>query len=143
MLKVPTDAPRDLDHMFDYQLTVLNFIRLDDEEMETESTQVPITTVFITLAELEYQTNIDALEWVRHSNPTAAPNLICVYMGPKYEVPSNGKSSSAPKERGTLLRRLGESWLQPCRHLIQRLLLLLFMRKKGMCLPRHVPTWWW
>jgi len=40
MLKVPTDAPRELAHLYDYQLTVLNSIRLDDEEMEAESTQV-------------------------------------------------------------------------------------------------------
>lgn len=40
MLKVPTDAPPDLAHLYDYQLTVLNSIRLDDEEIEADSGQV-------------------------------------------------------------------------------------------------------
>jgi len=37
MLKIPTDAPRELAHLFDYQLTMLNSIRVDDEGMEMES----------------------------------------------------------------------------------------------------------
>jgi hypothetical protein len=40
MLRVPTDAPQDLQHLFNYQLTVLNSIRVEDEELEAESGQV-------------------------------------------------------------------------------------------------------
>jgi hypothetical protein len=37
MLKVPTDVPQDLAHLYaNYQLTVLNSIRLDDEEIEAD-----------------------------------------------------------------------------------------------------------
>jgi len=43
MLKVPTDAPTELAHLYDYQLTVLNSIRLDDEETEVNSGQVCVT----------------------------------------------------------------------------------------------------
>ena len=42
MLKPPTNAPRELAHLYDYQLTVLNSIRLDDEENEAETGQVRI-----------------------------------------------------------------------------------------------------
>ncbi len=44
MLKVPSEAPRKLAHLFDYQLTVLNSIRIDDEEIEAESDQVRFET---------------------------------------------------------------------------------------------------
>ena len=40
------------------------------------------------------------MEWVRHSNATEVPNIICVYFGPKYETPSNAKPSTLPKKRG-------------------------------------------
>ena len=40
------------------------------------------------------------MEWVRHSSATATPNLICVYMGPKFETPSNARTSSVPQKRG-------------------------------------------
>jgi hypothetical protein len=53
-----------------------------------------------TACSLRPKTNIDAFEWIRQSNPVESPNLICVYMGPKYETPSNGNSSSLPKKRG-------------------------------------------
>lgn len=39
------------------------------------------------------------LEWVRHSNPSAAPNLICTYLGPKYDVPHGSFIASAAKKR--------------------------------------------
>ncbi|KAF8328324.1 Peroxin-3-domain-containing protein [Amanita rubescens] len=70
MLRVLTDAPQELAHLFDYQLIVLNSIRMDDEDSEE--------------AELESNhTSVEAVEWVRHSNPSDAANLICIYMGPK------------------------------------------------------------
>lgn len=37
MLKSPTDGPRDLEHLFHYQLTVLNDIRLADEQLEIDN----------------------------------------------------------------------------------------------------------
>ena len=40
MLKNPTEAPRELSHMFDYQLTVLNSIRLADEQTELHTNDV-------------------------------------------------------------------------------------------------------
>ena len=40
MLKNPTEAPPELSHMFDYQLTVLNSIRLADEQMELHTNDV-------------------------------------------------------------------------------------------------------
>ena len=45
------------------------------------------------------KTNIDPLEWVRYSRQGEAPNLICIYMGPKYEVPSNNKTPFTTKKR--------------------------------------------
>ncbi|KAF8336662.1 hypothetical protein F5887DRAFT_1161333 [Amanita rubescens] len=39
MLKVPTDAPRDLAYLFDYQLTVLNSICINDEQIESDNNQ--------------------------------------------------------------------------------------------------------
>ncbi len=44
MLKVPSEAPCKLVHLYDYQLTVLNSIRIDDEEIEAESDQVRFQT---------------------------------------------------------------------------------------------------
>ncbi|KAF8328309.1 hypothetical protein F5887DRAFT_1288229 [Amanita rubescens] len=70
MLKVPTDAPRDLMYLWDYQLTVLNSIRVDDEQLELENNQ-----------------NVEAVEWLRPSNLEKASDLMCVYMGPKYVQP--------------------------------------------------------
>ena len=45
MLKVPTDAPRELVHLFHYQLTVFNSIRLDNEEMEMELAQLRLLSL--------------------------------------------------------------------------------------------------
>ncbi len=45
MLKVPTDAPRELAHLFHYQLTVFNSIRLDNEEMEMELAQLRLLSL--------------------------------------------------------------------------------------------------
>ncbi|KAF8344843.1 hypothetical protein F5887DRAFT_917856 [Amanita rubescens] len=83
MLKVPTDAPRDLMYLFDYQLTVLNSIRVDDEQLEQENQQ-----------------NVEAVEWLRPSNPDKAADLMCIYMGPKYIVASSTSTSSGAKRRG-------------------------------------------
>ncbi|KAF8336663.1 hypothetical protein F5887DRAFT_571615 [Amanita rubescens] len=80
MLKVPTDAPRDLMYLWDYQLTVLNSIRVDDEQLELENNQ-----------------NVEAVEWLRPSNLEKASDLMCVYMGPKYVVPSSSSTSSGSK----------------------------------------------
>ncbi|KAF8320642.1 hypothetical protein F5887DRAFT_1291293 [Amanita rubescens] len=83
MLKVPTLATQDLAHLFDYQLTVLNSIRMDDEQIEIENNQE----------------NVDAVEWLRPSNPDRASDLICVYMGPKYEVPASASTSATSRKR--------------------------------------------
>ena len=40
MLKNPTEAPAELSHLFDYQLTVLNSIRLADEQTELHTNDV-------------------------------------------------------------------------------------------------------
>lgn len=46
MLKLPTDAPPALAHMYNYQLTVLNSIRLDDKEIEVDSGLVCLKQIF-------------------------------------------------------------------------------------------------
>ena len=48
---------------------------------------------------LSTQTNIEAVEWVRYANAGETPNLICVYMGPKFETPHNDQSGSSFKKR--------------------------------------------
>ena len=40
MLKNPTEAPAELSHLFDYQLTVLNSIHLADEQTELHTNDV-------------------------------------------------------------------------------------------------------
>jgi hypothetical protein len=40
MLKNPTEAPTELSHLFDYQLTVFNSIRLVDEQTELHNNEV-------------------------------------------------------------------------------------------------------
>ena len=40
MLKSPTMAPPDLAYLFDYQLSVLNIIRLEDEQLEAKNNEV-------------------------------------------------------------------------------------------------------
>ncbi|KAI0267926.1 hypothetical protein BGY98DRAFT_938417 [Russula aff. rugulosa BPL654] len=76
MLKKPTNAPQQLAHLYDYQVTVLNSIHVDDEENEAESGQ----------------TNVDAMEWIRHSNPTDAPDL-----GPERKPNSENKGHCAQR----------------------------------------------
>ncbi|KAF8319551.1 hypothetical protein F5887DRAFT_928294, partial [Amanita rubescens] len=45
--------------------------------------------------------NVEAVEWLSPSNPDRAADLMCVYMGPKYVVPSSSTStSSGTKRRG-------------------------------------------
>lgn len=43
MLKTPTDASRDLAYLFDLQLSVLNTIRLEDEQAEVDNGEVSIS----------------------------------------------------------------------------------------------------
>lgn len=40
MLKTPTDVPRDLAYLFDYQLSILNTICVLDEQDEAENNEV-------------------------------------------------------------------------------------------------------
>lgn len=40
MLKSPTMAPPDLAYLFDYQLSVLNIIWLEDEQLEAKNNEV-------------------------------------------------------------------------------------------------------
>ena len=40
MLKCPTEAMPELSHLFDYQLTVLNSIRMRDEQLEAANNEV-------------------------------------------------------------------------------------------------------
>ena len=40
MLKCPTEATPELGHLFDYQLTVLNSIRMRDEQLEAANNEV-------------------------------------------------------------------------------------------------------
>ncbi|KAF8328489.1 hypothetical protein F5887DRAFT_1079072 [Amanita rubescens] len=51
--------------------------------------------------EQENDQNVEAVEWLSPSNPDRAADLMCVYMGPKYVVPSSSTStSSGTKRRG-------------------------------------------
>ena len=45
------------------------------------------------------QNSVEALEWVRTSDPDRAPNLICVYLSPKYDVPDNATGNTIGKKR--------------------------------------------
>lgn len=40
MLKSPTEAPRDLAYLFDYQLSILNTIWIEDEQTEADNNEV-------------------------------------------------------------------------------------------------------
>ena len=40
MLKTPTEAPRELAYLFDYQLSILNTIRVQDEQDEADANEV-------------------------------------------------------------------------------------------------------
>jgi hypothetical protein len=51
MLKCPTDAPATLAHLFDYQLTILNTIRIHDEQLELNNHKVLFLLIFPPLAE--------------------------------------------------------------------------------------------
>ena len=100
MLKSPTDAPRELTHLFDYQLTVLNSIRLADEQSEQQNESARTfspPTAYLSFPLI--QNTVEALEWVRTSDPDHAPNLVCVYLSPKYDVPDNAARNSAGKKR--------------------------------------------
>ena len=100
MLRVPTDAPPDLAHLFNYQLTILNLIRLQDEQDEINKNEVCINSSRAQTSHMFWQDNIDVKEWIRPSDPDKAPDLICVYMGPKYEVPKKITDKLAGNKRG-------------------------------------------
>ena len=51
MLKCPTDAPATLTHLFDYQLTVLNTIRIHDEQLELNNRKVLFLLIFQPVAD--------------------------------------------------------------------------------------------
>ena len=102
MLKVPTDAPRELMYLFDYQLTVLNSIRIDDEQLEHENNQVIVHMNTSCLPLTSFPQNVEAVEWLRPSNPEKAADLICVYMGPKYIVPSSSTTSGTKRRARTV-----------------------------------------
>ena len=40
MLKTPTEVPRELAYLFDYQLSILNTIRVQDEQDEADANEV-------------------------------------------------------------------------------------------------------
>ncbi|KAF8327125.1 hypothetical protein F5887DRAFT_1083970 [Amanita rubescens] len=72
-------------------------------------TRLPGTTTLDALPHLhedeqleqENDQNVEAVEWLSPSNPDRAADLMCVYMGPKYVVPSSSTStSSGTKRRG-------------------------------------------
>ena len=50
--------------------------------------------------------HVEPLEWIHHSDPDKAPNLMCIYMGPKYEVPDNGNAPKLPQKRTSAGRKL-------------------------------------
>ena len=63
MLKKPTNAPQQLAHLYDYQVTVLNSIRVDDEENEAESGQVRIRHSSPTDDTSNFENRLTSMQW--------------------------------------------------------------------------------
>jgi hypothetical protein len=102
MLQAPTGASKKLLHLFNYQLTVLNTVRIADESAEAENNEVCFFVARFCAARLQsLQSGVFAVEWVQTSDPARAADLICVYWGPKYSVPGSagvhGKRSRSSK----------------------------------------------
>jgi hypothetical protein len=63
MLKKPTNAPQQLAHLYNYQVTVLNSIRVDDEENEAESGQVCIRLSSPTDDTSNFENRLTSMQW--------------------------------------------------------------------------------
>lgn len=48
---------------------------------------------------------VEPLEWIRHSDPDSAPNLLCVYMGPKYELPAGVAPIRTKQKRAVVSKK--------------------------------------